>query len=33
VEAEQVDRAIDDMQLLHQLDSFSEVSKDPARSM
>lgn len=33
VEAEQMDRAFDDMQLLHQLDSLSEVGKKTARSM
>jgi hypothetical protein len=33
VEAEQMDRAFDDMQLLHQLDSQSDGTKDAARSM
>jgi hypothetical protein len=33
VEAEQVDRAFDDMQLLHQLDSVSDGKKGAARSL
>ena len=33
LEAEQMDRTIDDLQLLHQLDSLSEGHKEPSRSM
>jgi len=33
VEAEQIDRAFDDMQLLHQLDAAADGNKDAARSM
>jgi len=33
VEAEQMDRALDDLQLLHQLDALSDSSKDAPRSM